>query len=39
MTDSLDVRKKVLAVKEREGLSVEAVALRFDIGSKNTVFR
>ena len=39
MTYSLDFRKKVLAVKEREGLSFEKVAQRFDIGSKNTVFR
>jgi transposase len=39
MTYSLDFRKKVLAVKERENLSFEDVALRFDIGSKNTVFR
>lgn len=39
MTYSLDFRKKVLAVKERESLSFEEVALRFDIGSKNTVFR
>jgi len=39
MTYSLDFRKKVLAVKERENLSFEEVALRFDIGSKNTVFR
>ena len=39
MTYSLDFRKKVLAVKERENLSFEQVAQRFDIGSKNTVFR
>ena len=39
MTYSLDFRKKVLAVKEREKLSFEDVALRFGIGSKNTVFR
>lgn len=39
MTYSLDFRKKVLAVKERENLNFEDVALRFDIGSKNTVFR
>ncbi len=39
MTYSLDFRKKVLTVKEREGLSFEEVAVRFDIGSKNTVFR
>jgi len=39
MTYSLDFRKKVLAVRERESLSFEDVALRFDIGSKNTVFR
>ena len=39
MTYSLDFRKKVLAVKERESLSFEDVALRFGIGSKNTVFR
>jgi transposase len=39
MTYSLDFRKKVLAVKERENLSFEKVAQRFDIGSKNTVFR
>lgn len=39
MTYSLDFRKKVLSVKEREKLSFEEVALRFDIGSKNTVFR
>jgi transposase len=39
MTYSLDFRKKVLAVKERDNLSFEEIALRFDIGSKNTVFR
>jgi transposase len=39
MTYSLDFRKKVLAVKKRENLSFEKVAQRFDIGSKNTVFR
>ena len=39
MTYSLDFRKKVLAVKKRESLSFEGVAQRFDIGSKNTVFR
>ena len=39
MTYSLDFRKKVLAVKKRENLSFEQVAQRFDIGSKNTVFR
>ena len=39
MTYSLDFRKKVLAVKESENLSFEDVALRFGIGSKNTVFR
>lgn len=39
MTYSLDFRKKVLAVKERENLSFKEVAERFDIGSKNTVFR
>lgn len=39
MTYSLDFRKKVLAVKKREGLSFEDIALRFDIGSKHTVFR
>lgn len=39
MTYSLDFRKKVLAVKEQESLSFEAVTQRFGIGSKNTVFR
>jgi transposase len=39
MTYSLDFRKKVLAIKEEENLSFEAVAQRFGIGSKNTVFR
>lgn len=39
MTYSLDFRKKVLEVKEREQLSFEEVAKRFDIRSKNTVFR
>ena len=39
MTYSLDFRKKVLAVKAQENLSFEAVALRFGIRSKNTVFR
>lgn len=39
MTYSLDFRKKVLAVKERDGLSYEAVAVRFDIRSKHTVYR
>jgi len=39
MTNSLDFRKEVLAVKERDGLSYEEVAVRFDIGSKHTVYR
>lgn len=39
MTYSLDFRKKVLAVKEQDNLSFEAVAERFGIPSKDTVFR
>jgi transposase len=37
MTYSLDFRKKVLEIKERDHLSFEAIALRFGVG-KNTVF-
>ena len=37
MTYSLDFRKKVLEIKERDKLSFEAVALRFGVG-KNTIF-
>lgn len=33
MTYSLDYRKKVLSVREREGLSIEEAARRFDIGT------
>lgn len=39
MTDSLDFRKKVLVVKERENLSFEEMILRFDIDIKIPVFR
>lgn len=38
MSYSLNFRKKVLHVREEEGLSLEAVAQRFGIG-KATVFR
>lgn len=33
MTYSLDYRKKVLSVREREGLSIEEAARRFDVGT------
>lgn len=38
MTYSLDFRKKVLEVREKEGLSITSVANRFGIG-RATVFR
>ena len=38
MSYSLDFRKKVLQVREEEGLSLESVAHRFGIG-KTTIFR
>jgi len=37
MTYSIDFRKKVLAIKEKEKLSLESVSKRFGVG-KNTVF-
>lgn len=37
MTYSIDFRKKVLAIKEKEKMSFELVSKRFGIG-KNTVF-
>ena len=38
MTYSIDLRRKVLLIKEREQLSFEAIAERFDVG-KASVFR
>jgi len=38
MTYSLDFRRKVLEIKEEEGLSLSGVAARFKI-SRNTVFK
>lgn len=37
MTYSIDFRKKVLAVKEKDNMSFEAISKRFGVG-KNTVF-
>lgn len=37
MTYSIDYRKKVLAIKEKEKMSFESVSKRFGVG-KNTVF-
>ena len=37
MTYSVHFRKKVLSIKEKEGLSLEVVSKRFNL-SKNTVF-
>ena len=37
MTYSIDFRKKVLAIKEKEKMSFKAVSKRFGVG-KNTVF-
>lgn len=37
MTYSIDFRKKVLAMKEKEKVSLASVAKRFGVG-KNTVF-
>jgi transposase len=37
MTYSIDFRKKVLAIKEKEKMSFELVSKRFGVG-KNTVF-
>lgn len=37
MTYSIDFRKKVLAIKEKEKMSFESVSKRFGVG-KNTVF-
>ena len=38
MTYSLDFRKKVLEIKEEEGLSLDEVSKRFKVG-KATIFR
>uniref|UniRef100_UPI004056A75C helix-turn-helix domain-containing protein n=1 Tax=Candidatus Electronema sp. TaxID=2698783 RepID=UPI004056A75C len=38
MAYSIDFRRKVLAIKERDGLSFEKTALRFGI-SESSVFR
>jgi transposase len=37
MTYSIDFRKKVLSVKEKEGLTIEETAKRFDIGVASIV--
>jgi transposase len=37
MTYSIDFRKKVLAIKEKEKMSFESISKRFGVG-KNTVF-
>ena len=37
MTYSIDFRKKLLAVKEKENMSFESISKRFGVG-KNTVF-
>ena len=38
MTYSIDLRKKVMEIKEREGLSVRETARRFGVG-KQTIYR
>ena len=37
MTYSIDFRKKVLFVKDKEGLTIEEAAKRFDIGVASVV--
>jgi transposase len=37
MTYSIDFRKKVLKVREKEGLSVEGVAIRFGVGKASVM--
>ena len=37
MTYSVDFRKKVLKVREQEGLSIEAVAIRFGVGKASVM--
>lgn len=37
MTYSIDFRKKVLELREREELSIGAVALRFDVGKASVM--
>jgi transposase len=37
MTYSVDFRKKVLKIREKEGLSVEGVAIRFGVGKASVM--
>ena len=37
MTYSVDFRKKVLKVREKEGLSIESVAIRFGVGKASVM--
>lgn len=37
MTYSLDFRKKVLKIRQQEGLSIEAVAIRFGVGKASVM--
>lgn len=37
MTYSIDFRKKVLKIRQEEGLSLEAVALRFGVGKASVM--
>jgi transposase len=37
MTYSIDFRKKVLKIKSEEGLSIEAVAIRFGVGKASVM--
>lgn len=37
MTYSLDFRKKVLAIREREGLAIDTVAKRFGVGKASVM--
>ncbi|MBX3327161.1 MAG: IS630 transposase-related protein [Nitrospira sp.] len=37
MTYSIDFRKKVLKIREKEGLSIEGVAIRFGVGKASVM--
>jgi transposase len=37
MTYSIDFRKKVLKIREQEGLSIEGVAIRFGVGKASVM--
>lgn len=37
MTYSIDFRKKVLKIREEEGLSLEGIAIRFGVGKASVM--